>query len=318
MMLTKEKYPLVSVCIPVYNVERYVARCVCSLMEQTYLNVEYIFVDDCSSDESMSVLSSVLSNYSSRQEDVRIIHHSHNRGLAAARNSAVEAASGQFIMHVDSDDWLENTAIERLMNRQQETGADIVSGNAIMHYSDHEELLVEPNYADKEAMLLNTLELTLDHVLWRRLIRTSLYKDNCIEAVEGANLGEDHYTLPRLIFFANSVAKVNEIVYHYNRENENSYCNQKDMWYKYHADMAAINILHRFFLKNDSRYLSKLEEIKQRYIADMQRVAMVMRDKPLFYHIIEDNSQSDVPFGFLTQNYYFCQLKRLIQKRLKR
>ena len=244
-MLTKEKYPLVSVCVPVYNVERYVARCVCSLMEQTYLNVEYIFVDDCSSDESMSVLLSVLSNYSSRQEDVRIIHHSHNRGLAAARNSAVEAANGQFIMHVDSDDWLENTAIERLMNRQQETGADIVSGNAIMHYSDHEELLVEPNYADKEAMLLNTLELTLDHVLWRRLIRTSLYKDNCIEAVEGANLGEDHYTLPRLIFFANSVAKVNEIVYHYNRENENSYCNQKDILFKYKSDMKSLNLLYK-------------------------------------------------------------------------
>lgn len=316
-MLTKEKYPLVSVCVPVYNVERYVARCVCSLMEQTYLNVEYIFVDDCSSDESMSVLSSVLSNYSSRQEDVRIIHHSHNRGLAAARNSAVEAANGQFIMHVDSDDWLENTAIERLMNRQQETGADIVSGNAIMHYSDHEELLVEPNYADKEAMLLNTLELTLDHVLWRRLIRTSLYKDNCIEAVEGANLGEDHYTLPRLIFFANSVAKVNEIVYHYNRENENSYCNQKDILFKYKSDMKSLNLLYRFFILNDKRYIVNVSTIQKAYMDNVEQVALMKKNKQLFDCLVNDEYHQMNSRSLFYGNYYFRQLKRYIQKKWK-
>ena len=318
MVSTKLQYPKVSVCIPVYNVELYIERCLISIMNQTYTGeIECVIVDDFGTDHSIAIAEQLIAGYNG-PITFYVIHHTHNRGLAAARNTAVEAAKGDFIIHVDSDDWLETTAIERLIKKQQETGADIVSGNAIIHYRNHEEELIEPDYSDKESMLRNTLKLSLDHVLWRRLIRASLYKDNGIMAVEGANLGEDHYTLPRLIFFANSVSKVREIIYHYSRENENSYCNQKNMLFKYNADMTAISILQSFFMEHDSRYFSELEDIKQEYIAYMKRVAMVMRDKYLFYHIVDDSSRIDKVRLSLAHNYYFCQLKRIIQKMVRK
>ena len=104
-------------------------RCARSLFEQTYANLEYIFVDDCSPDNSIAILEKVMEDYPERKEQVRILRHEKNRGLAAARNTAIDAASGAFITHVDSDDYLDRDAVRLLVEKQMETGADIVSGN---------------------------------------------------------------------------------------------------------------------------------------------------------------------------------------------
>ena len=128
--------PLVSILVPVYNVEQYIERCARSLFEQTYDNLEYIFVDDCTPDKSIQILERVLAEYPQRREQTKIIHHDRNRGLAAARNTAVENCSGVFLTHVDSDDWIEFNAVELLVNKQQENDADIVSSNTFCQYSD--------------------------------------------------------------------------------------------------------------------------------------------------------------------------------------
>ena len=86
--------PLVSILTPVYRAEKYIERCTRSLFEQTYENLEYIFVDDCAPDHSIQLLQQVLAEYPKREKQTKIIHHEKNRGVAAARNTAVENASG--------------------------------------------------------------------------------------------------------------------------------------------------------------------------------------------------------------------------------
>ena len=98
---------LVSILVPVYKVEDYIERCARSLFEQTYSNLEFIFVDDCSPDDSVEILGRIMDDYPARKEAVRIIRHNHNRGSAASRNTALDNGSGEFVFAVDSDDWLE-------------------------------------------------------------------------------------------------------------------------------------------------------------------------------------------------------------------
>lgn len=261
--------PLVSICIPVYNVVSFIERCARSLFEQTYAKVEYIFVDDCSPDDSIAILEKVMLDYANVTGKVHVVRHERNRGLAAARNSAMEAANGNFIIHVDSDDWIEPNMVEDLVRTQQMTRADIVSCNAVAHYLDGEVLLEEPDYSSKDEMMRSVIQMTLDHVIWRRLIRTSLYKDNNVFAVEGVNIGEDHYTLPRLLYFAKSFSKCDEALYHYNCINRDSYMRMLSSsfgYVKYRNNRDSINILLDFFVKHDKEYLDELYSIKARYV----------------------------------------------------
>ena len=108
----------VSVLVPVYRVDRFIERCARSLFEQTYDNLEYIFVDDCSTDNSIAILRRVMEDYPERKGQVRIIRPERNRGLAAARNTALDAANGLFVTHVDSDDYLDRDAIRLLVEKQ--------------------------------------------------------------------------------------------------------------------------------------------------------------------------------------------------------
>ena len=308
-------------------------------MRQTYLGpMECILVDDCGTDGSVEIVKQLVSKYEG-PIDFRIVHHKRNRGLAAARNTALESATGEFICHVDSDDWLEDDAIEDLVRVQQKTGADIVSGNAIAHYADRQEELIEPEYADKDAFLRQTIQLSLDHVIWRRLIRTSLYRDNGITTVEGVNIGEDHYTLPRLVYYSKSFAKCDKVVYHYNCMNSSSYMHSLHLGFnlkRYSNDRDSIGILMDFFTKQDeSDYVEELYAIKTKFVYGSIISAIKLDDRTAYSELCKDwknigdsykraigiNCRRD---KLLTQHYYVKRvsvlgrgmIKKLFGKRL--
>lgn len=117
----------VSVCIPVYGVEKYIERCARSLFEQTMKeDIEFIFVNDCTKDKSIEILEQVLNKYPERKNQVKIIHHQKNSGLAAARQTGVEHAVGEYIIHCDSDDWVEKDMYETMYIKAKNDNADIV------------------------------------------------------------------------------------------------------------------------------------------------------------------------------------------------
>ena len=117
----------VSVCVPIYGVEKYIEQCVRSLMEQTMTDgIEFIFVNDCTKDKSMSILNQVLEEYPHRIDQVKIIEHEVNKGLPSARNTALNEAKGEYIVHCDSDDWVEPTMYESMYNKAKISNADII------------------------------------------------------------------------------------------------------------------------------------------------------------------------------------------------
>ena len=295
----------VSILIPVYNVRTYILKCLNSVITQTYRgSIECILVDDCGNDDSCMLAESFIANF---QGNVifRIIHHKYNRGLAAARNTAVKAATGDFIFHLDSDDSIEPECIELLANKQQETNADIVSGAAICHKKEGKIILEEPNYETPNDMIHKTIEMTLDHVIWRRLIRKTLYTDNRIEAFEGVNVGEDHHTLPRLVYYAKKITKINDVIYNYNCMNPNSYMSiQKSNFNikRFYNDISSIEILYDFFLDKDDYCTTRLKEIRKEYIKKSLLNCCILSDKMSYMHICNDFKINKSYYMFKTKN----------------
>ena len=205
----------VSILVPVYGVEKYIERCARSIFEQTYRNLDIVFVDDCTPDKSIEILKRVLDDYPERKAQTRIIRHEHNRGLAAARNTAVAAATGTFLTHVDSDDWLELDAVDELVKKQVETGAEIVTGQAYVDEHTIDEHYIEPSYKDKNEMMVNILSQIWHHEIWNRLIKKSLYDDHHLLALERMNQGEDWRMTPMLLWYANGIARLDKPTYHY-------------------------------------------------------------------------------------------------------
>ena len=121
--------PKVSIIVPVYGVEKYIERCACSLFEQTLDDLEFIFVDDSSPDDSIEKLQTLILKYPNRIPQVRIIRHDVNRGLPAARQTGIRVASGDYIIHCDSDDWIDLDLCETLYLKASENSSDVVIYN---------------------------------------------------------------------------------------------------------------------------------------------------------------------------------------------
>jgi glycosyltransferase involved in cell wall biosynthesis len=247
----------VSILVPVYGVEKYIERCARSIFEQTYHDLDIVFVDDCTPDKSIEILKRVLEEYSDRKAQTRIIRHEHNRGLAAARNTAVAAAVGTFLIHVDSDDWIENDAVEELVKKQEETGADFVTGVMVKNEDTLDYHYVEPVYKDKNDMMILILSQIFHHELANRLVKRALYTDHHIKALEGVNQAEDWRLTPMLLWYANGIARLNKTTYHYFMNME-SMCNSKKSMDKalkfYHDTYTNYSSLMTFFEDKSQLY----------------------------------------------------------------
>lgn len=276
----------VSILVPVYGVEKYIERCVHSLFEQTYENIEYIFVDDCSPDRSIAVLQKVLKDYPYRKKQVKIIHHEKNHGTATAKNNAIAAMTGKFLTHVDSDDWIEKDAIEKLVKKQIETNADIVTGLMYINDDTMEDCYIEPVYKGKNEMMINILSQDWHHELCGRLIRSSLYKENHLKFLDGVNHSEDWRMMVMLLWHANKIARLDEVVYHYVMSDD-SLCRSEKTWEQFkssrYEDYKNFSSLIDFFMgKNESYYKLAIEKSAQK-ASDIMFLALDHHDNKLFY-----------------------------------
>lgn len=210
----------VSICVPVYNVKDYIRRCAVSLFGQTYADIEYVFVDDCTPDSSIDVLEEILEEYPKRKDDVNIVHHTQNRGVAAARNTAIDHSHGEFIMWVDPDDYIEPNTVEKVVSFWKKNGGDIISFDTCIHFETYNKIWEQPQFASAAEMAIKVIKREVPVPLWGRLIKRDLFQTYNIRAEEGVNIHEDYQMLAMLAFHAEKVATFNAVLYHYDRTNE--------------------------------------------------------------------------------------------------
>ena len=213
---------LVSIGIPVYNVEKFIARCAKSIFEQTYKDLEIVFVSDCSPDRSIEIIKDTLLNYPDRQNQVKIIQHEKNEGVSVTRNTAIEHFTGEFVSFVDADDYLLPNAIELLVAKQRENNADIVSGVVRRTDGESEQDFSVQDSSTADKMLLNLINMRINPSVYSRVYRSSIIKDNNIRFVSGLRIGEDWHFLTNYVRYAQSVSAIKDIVYIYNYSNPSS------------------------------------------------------------------------------------------------
>ncbi|MDD2961728.1 MAG: glycosyltransferase family 2 protein [Muribaculaceae bacterium] len=267
----------VSILLPIYKVENYVERCVTSVFEQTYENIEIIIVNDCTPDKSMDIVMEVLRRYPSVSGKVTIIANTQNEGISETRNIAVNRATGDFILFVDSDDWIDRNLVCRLVAKQKASNADIVSTDYIIHYDSYEENILNTDIESPKELIKAILTNKEYYRLWGRLILTSLYRDNNIKAQKGIDNGDDLQVFPQLIFFSNKCSYLHEFLYNYDYRNPYSYSNtfshDKSL-----QSIKSIETLYDFFAIHDRSLLNVLEIKKADIILSCMRISVARKE----------------------------------------
>lgn len=270
---------LISILVPIYKVEKFIQKCVISLFEQTYSNIEYVFVDDCSPDGSIDLLKKIVLKYPNKKNNIKIIHHKENKGLAEARNTALKNATGEYIIHIDSDDYIEYNTVELLYKKAVETGADIVVSDYYEVFPNKKEVTFYKMNDDKFEYLSSLLLRKTPVCIWGKLIRRNLYINNNILSIPRLNYGEDYVVIPRLVYFANKVVKVPFPLYNYLQLNQFSYSNSLSKTSIANA-IKANNILIDFF-KSQNNFKLPLDESKA-----INLVSLLYASPKEFYPII--------------------------------
>lgn len=222
----EDKKILVSVIITAYNVEKYIKKAIDSVLYQTYKNIELIVVDDCSTDSTLNVIKGLQNSKTSIP--INLVQHIGNQGAGISRRDGIKAASGDYVMLLDADDWLKEDYIEKLVQRQQETDADIVSGGIAYFFEEDDHYKIETygthvsegfqkfkDYQDGKIVFLNN-----------KIVRRSMY--DTVEYCDRRYV-EDTPVIMKLLYYANKVAYVNEAGYNY-LQREGSLCHTASKW----------------------------------------------------------------------------------------
>lgn len=212
----------VSIVVPIYKVEKYIEKCVRSLLEQTLSGIEYIFVNDATPDKSMQILDSIISEYPSRIKDCIVLNHSQNKGLPAARNTGLSIARGEYIIHFDSDDWAEKTMISNMYDIAVRNSADIVSCDFRMVYSNRNIIYKTIDFTEDRIENIRKYISSGWTVIWNLLVKRSIYINNNIKSFEGHSYCEDFNLSIKLMLNADKIVHLNKVLYNYNKTNTSS------------------------------------------------------------------------------------------------
>lgn len=250
--------PKVSVVVPVYRAANYVEKCAVSLFEQTLKDLEVVFVDDCGPDNSIEIIEKTLERYPDRKEGVKIIHQSRNMGSATARKVGALAAIGDYVIHCDSDDWVDLDLYEKLYNKAIETNADIVVCDEIHEYADRSILKQESDLpSDCKTIVKNWYSNTVGMFCHNKLIKRSLYADNDVYPWDDLNMWEDNGFVTRLLYYGNKLAQIHDSFYHYNRANVNAMTSGYGMKQVNQMVGVAQNLTDFFNSKPDAKDFEK-------------------------------------------------------------
>ena len=249
----------VSLIVPVYGVEKYIAQFAESVLEQTYQNIQFIFVNDGTKDRSIEILNELIEVKYSNLKSRILILNKENGGLPSARKAGLEVAEGDYILFADSDDWLELDAVEKVMAKADETDADIVYFDLVKEYGDRTSYKRERDYTveTKEDFIVNMFNYRSFGYTVTKCFKRKLYTDNVIYMPK-LGMHEDIYMMSQIIFYAESLVHLPEALYHYRKDNPDSFCSQSRV--KRHFS-STINMLDLYEHYRDNLKGSPIEKV---------------------------------------------------------
>lgn len=224
--------PKISIIVPVFNVQEHIERCVRSLFEQSLSELEYIFVDDCSTDGSKETLLSVLAEYPHRQNQVTVLSNSRRRGPLQSRSRGDLLAKGRYLMHADADDYLELDAAERLFRQATDEHSDAVVISYAREFTDRTEVCIRQwQYVNGKDFIRHIPETGFEFFLWGVFLRNTDELKQIIMRYynhsewEGFYMWEDMLIALPVLYNCKRISYNPAVLYHYNRTNVSSTLN---------------------------------------------------------------------------------------------
>lgn len=254
--------PKVSIVIPVYKVEKYIAECAKSLFEQTLDDIEYIFVNDCTPDKSIEVLLEVLQQYPNRKQQVKIIHHKKNSGAAMARKNGILSATGEYIIHCDSDDWTDSKMYQTLYQKAKDENLDIVICQYFEKRTDSSTLVSHQLGNNPKSKIIST---PIYCSLCNKLVRRDIIDWNNL-LYPNHHMMEDAVLCAQMFYSAQKVGYVNQPLYYY-RINDDSICHvstEDGDLKRWNEAYENVKIIERFLKQQqaDKQYKNELIQSK--------------------------------------------------------
>lgn len=264
-----DRFPLVSIIIPIYNVELYVKDCIQSVFKQDYPNIEIIAVDDCGIDDSIGIVEKLFVNH---PENVtcQLLHHDTNRGLSAARNTGTKSSNGKYILYLDSDDYLKPCSISHLVRKIEETDSDFVVYGFSTNTHDRGvgELKKGINLLNNNNECIHALaNLWFTVTAWSKFVKKSFLLENNLWFREGI-INEDAPWTFQLCLNANKIAFLHEELYFY-RYNPNSIMSDSKKQRVNDSNAIALQIFY-----DEITNRSNLWENKEVYLIFMRQVVI--------------------------------------------
>lgn len=218
----KQNEPLLSVIVPVYNVERYLDKCIRSIVRQTYTNLEIIFVDDGSTDHCGKICDA----WSRKDSRIKVLHKE-NGGLVSARKVGLRAAEAEYIAYVDSDDWVEENMYGYMMELILRDHSDIVTSGLIRDYENHsvyeKEKIPAGRYEGEALSDLLGHVINIDHFfdsqinmhITNKVFRKDMLAEYQMRVPKEAKIGEDADVVYPYIFESEKISVSGQCFYHY-------------------------------------------------------------------------------------------------------
>ena len=290
-----------------------------SVINQTYPSIEFVLVDDCGGDKSVDIINDYISSTQKEGLEIKLIHHEHNQGVAAARSHAMQAATGDYIFCLDSDDMLKPECIDHLVKRMEETDADFVVCD---HYSDKENeglgghLCTPVDVLEgNEACIHALAECWFNVAPWCKLLKRSFIEQYQLYFCDGI-LNEDAPWTFQLCLNASKIAFLAEELYYY-RYNGHSIMSDSKKRLINESNMIALEIFHDEIVKrpdlweNKDIYILFMRQIVIYYTMTAKQFGLRFYMKKIkllssFYYESSWFKRSDIPVSYKIWNHAFC------------
>lgn len=214
LLKSKTMDPVVSIIVPIYNIEDYLPKCLDSIISQTYPNFELILVDDGSTDSSWHI----CDRFAEIDNRIKVIHKK-NGGLTSARNAGLLLAQGDWIMHVDGDDWIDKTMLQSLITAAETMNADLVQCNFRMVWDDkNEQDFIRKYDLSSKVSALNSYISSTWTTLCASMAKKELYDKYALRSPNGIAYSEDFHLSVRLWYYAKKIVVLSSVLYNYRQQ----------------------------------------------------------------------------------------------------
>ena len=303
---------LISVIVPVYNTEKYINRCIDSIIKQTYNNIEIILVDDGSTDESLKI----CREYANKDNRIKVLHQE-NSGVSSARNQGINIMKGEYFICIDSDDWIEPNMIENLHNDIKKYNADISICNFYINTESGEQNI--KNELKKEELILTDIKEMYENLfnekmfggyLWNKLIKTSIVKNDKEKILfnEKIAIEEDVLFLIDVLKKCNKICySSSEVLYHYFQRNSSA------VRFNYKLkDLTKIEVLEEKLKIKEEYDIKSLNRLEYDYIFLLNQAIFIAKDNKV------DNNVYKEKLKIANKKYYEIATKEVdIKRRIK-